>query len=74
MAISGEEAVDKVRERFKAIEEKRTPGNFKLIIMDYDLMDMTGVDASVRIFNMIRDKGLDPTNTSECPYICCYSD
>ena len=41
--------------------------------MDYSMPGITGVETSVKLFDMFRAKGLDPANTDESPYVCCLS-
>ena len=46
---------------------------YRLIFMDYSMPILDGIKTTKLIIRFMKERGLDPRNLSECPYICCLS-
>ena len=46
---------------------------YQLILMDYNMPVVDGLEATRQLTKLLVKRGLNPTNHAESPYICCVS-
>ena len=62
-----------VLKRYIDIDAGRQSKPYRLIFMDYSMPIRDGIKTTKLIQQLMVDRGLDPNNINECPYICCLS-
>ena len=62
-----------VKKRYMDIDVGCQSKPYRLIFMDYSMPILDGIQTTRLIQQLMVDRGLDPNNINECPYICCLS-
>ena len=73
VALSGPEAISRIKARFDKIDNGLELSQYRMIFMDYSMPDMTGLETAMAILDLFRERGFDPSNSEECPSIVCLS-
>lgn len=61
------------KQRYEDIDAGSQLQPYRLIFMDYSMPLMDGIETTQAIIEAVRERGYDPRNTNESPYICCLS-
>lgn len=73
IALGGLHAIEMVKQRYTDVDAGRQLKPYKLIFMDYSMPIMNGLETTKEIVKAVKERGLDPKNFNESPYICCLS-
>ena len=73
IALGGRQAINMVKQRYTDVDAGRQLKPYKLIFMDYSMPILNGLKTTQQIIKYVKERGLDPQNHNEGPYICCLS-